>query len=320
MRRRAILLAGLATPALAQPARRPLRLVAPFPPGGAVDSLARILADRLAPVLDQTVLVENRVGGGGIVGADAIAKGPADGSIAGLIGAATLLAAPLLQSLPFDPQRDLKPVSQVSDAAVLIVANGGIAEREGWRDLPALLDAARRAPGRIRIGTTGVATVSHLTLAAITASAGVEVLHVPYRGGAEGAQAVLSGEVEAMCDLPPLLSPQVTAGRLRALAVSSARRLRFLPDVPAMGEFAATRALDIRSWNMLCLPGATPDTEALRLSEALLRIADPAFRAALAPLSYDAVTSPSPAAAARMIAEEAPRWRELVRLSGARAA
>ncbi|MBY0335914.1 MAG: tripartite tricarboxylate transporter substrate binding protein, partial [Acetobacteraceae bacterium] len=307
-------------PALAQPARRPLRVIAPFPPGGAVDSLARILADRLAPVLDQVVVVENRVGGGGIVGADTVAKSAPDGTTLGIIGAASILAAPLLQpSMPFDAARDLLAVTQITDAAVLCVTNADAARREGWRDLPSLLAYARASPGRLRMGTTGVATVSHLALAAITARAGVEVLHVPYRGGTEAVQAVLSGEVDGVCDLPPLLSPQVAAGRLQAMAVSSARRLQFLPDVPAMGEAEATRGLDIRSWNMLMVAAGTPPAEVARLFGAIRRVAGEAsFRQALAPLSYDAVTSDSAEAAARFVTEEAPRWRELVRLSGAR--
>jgi len=285
-----------------------------------VDSLARLLADRLAGELGQVVVVENRVGGGGIVGADVVAKAPPDGSVAGLVGAATFLAAPLLQTLPFDPLRDLLCVSQVSDAAVLLVANAEAARRGGWRDLPGFLEAARRQPGAIRAGTTGVGTVSHLALGAILRAGGAEVLHVPYRGGAEAAQAVLAGEVEAMADLPPLLSPQVAAGRLTALAVSSAARLRFLPDIPSMREFAPTAALDVRSWNMLALPAGTPAGEAERLHAALRRVADDALRAALAPLSYDLVTSASPEAAARLVAEAAPRWRELIGAAGIRPA
>jgi tripartite-type tricarboxylate transporter receptor subunit TctC len=318
--RRGLIALPLAAPAFAQSQRRPLRVIAPFPPGGAVDSMARILADRLAPVLEQVVIVENRVGGGGIVGADTVAKSAPDGTTLGIVSAASILAAPMLQpSMPFDAARDLLAVSQITDAAVLCVPNAAAASREGWRDLPALLAFARANPGRLRVGTTGVATVSHLALAAMTAAAGVEVLHVPYRGGTEAAQAVISGEVDAVCDLPPLLSPQVASGALRAMAVSSRSRLQFLPDIPGMGEFEATRSIDIRSWNMLMVASATPAPEVQRLHAAIRRVAaEPSFRQALAPLSYDAVTSESPEAAARFVAEEAPRWRELVRLSGAR--
>jgi tripartite-type tricarboxylate transporter receptor subunit TctC len=320
MKRRMLLAAGLAVPAVAQAQRRTLRVIVPFPPGGAVDSLGRILADRLTPLLEQTVIVENRVGAGGVVGADAVAKSAPDGSTIGIVGAASILAAPLLQpSMPFDAMRDLLPVTQITDAAVLCVANAETARRENWRGLPDLLATARARPGAIRIGTTGVATVSHLALAAIAAGAGVEFLHVPYRGGSEAMQAVLAGEVDGLCDLPPLLSPQVAAGRLLALSVSSRARLQFLPDVPGFGEVPALARFDIRSWNMIMLAAGTPGGERARLFAALTRIGrDEAFRAALRPLSYDAVVSDSPEAAQRFITDEAPRWRELVRLSGAR--
>ena len=124
MRRQALALAAFPLPALAQlSGRRPLRIIVPFPPGGAVDSLGRILAERLGPVLGQTVIVENRAGGGGIVGADAVAKGPADGSVLGIVGAATLLATPAMQSMPFDPMQDLRALTQITDSAVLCVVN-----------------------------------------------------------------------------------------------------------------------------------------------------------------------------------------------------
>lgn len=320
MKRRLLLATALAAPGLAQAQRRPLRIIVPFPPGGAVDSLGRILADRLTPVLEQSVIVENRVGAGGVVGADTVAKSAPDGATIGIVGAASILAAPLLQSsMPFDAMRDLMPVTQITDAAVLCVVNAETARRENWRSLADMLASARARPGAIRMGTTGVATVSHLALSAIASGAGVEFLHVPYRGGAEAVQAVLAGEVDGVCDLPPTLTPQVTAGRLLALTVSSRARLQFLPDVPALGEVPALSGFDIRSWNMLMVAAGTPEAERARLFAALTRIGrDEGFRAALRPLSYDAVVSESPEAAQRFIAEEAPRWRELVRLSGAR--
>ena len=320
MRRRLVIAAALAAPSLAQAQRRTLRIIVPFPPGGAVDSLGRILADRLTPVLEQNVIVENRVGAGGVVGADTVAKSAPDGTTLGIIGAASILAAPLLQpSMPFDAMRDLLPITQVTDAAVLCVVNAQAAQRENWRSLSDMLASARARPGAIRMGTTGVATVSHLALSAIAAGAQVEFLHVPYRGGAEALQAVLAGEVDGVCDLPPLLSPQVAAGRLLALTVSSRARLRFLPDVPGLGEIQALTGFDIRSWNMLMLPAGTSEAERARLFAAVSRIgAEEGFRAALRPLSYDAVLSASPEAARQFITEEAPRWRDLVRLSGAR--
>ncbi len=327
LRRSSLLLAGasvLAAPGLlhAQAARRPLRIIVPFPPGGGVDSLGRVLADRLPAVLDQQVVVDNRSGAGGLIGADAVAKGPPDGTIIGIIGAATICAAPFLQaSMPFDPVRDLRPVTQITDASVLLVVNAQRATERGWTDLRATLAWARANPGALRLAHSGVATVSHLTLAALQAGSGVQITQVPYRGGAQATTDAVSGVLDGSADLPTALIPHVEAGRLRALGVSSRRRFGLLPDVPSFAEFAdlGLGDIDIRSWNAMMVPAGTPDAEVQRLFVAIRQVAtQPAFREALRPLGYDAAPSDSPAAMAAMIASETPRWRRLVEVSGAR--
>ena len=325
--RRSLLLAPLAAPVIlradaarAQGARRTIRLVVPFPPGGATDSLGRILAERLAPVLEQPVVVDNRGGAGGLIGADAVAKAPPDGTVIGMIGAATLCAAPFLQAnMPFDPARDLRPVTQVSDAAVLLAAGGPRAAERGWSDLPAFLAAARANGGTIRVAHSGVATVSHLALSALATAAGVEFVQVPYRGGATATTDTIAGTLDATADLPAALVPHFETGRLRPLGVSSGRRLGLLPDVPAFAEFPGLDGIDVRSWNMIMVPAATPEAEVRRLHAAFRAVTAPtAFRDALRPLGYDGATSDSPGAAAALIAAETPRWRRLVELSGAR--
>jgi len=318
-RRIALAMPLLAAPALAQ-TRRPLRVIVPFPPGGAVDSLGRILAERLSAALDgQTVVVENRAGGGGIVGADAVAKGPSDGTMLGIIGAATLLATPLLQTLPFDPMRDLRALTQITDSAVLCVVNAERARRENWNSLADVIATIRANPGRMRLAGSGVTTVSHFTVAAIGRAAGVETIHVPYRGGAETVAGILAGEVELACDLPATLLGPMQGGQLRGLTVSSGTRLSLLPDVPAFGETPATAQVDIRTWNMLMMHPATPEAEVQRIFQAIRRIAaQPEFTTLLARLAYVPVTQESPAAAEAFIRAEAPRWRAMVELTGAR--
>lgn len=308
------------TSAQAQPARRPLRLVVPFPPGGATDSAARLLAERLAPLLGQSVVVDNRAGAGGLIGADAVAKGPADGSMLGMISAATLCAAPFLQAnLPFDVARDFRAVSQITDSAVLLAVHAGAASQRGWHDLRSFLAWTRANPGRVRIAHAGAATVSHLALSALATASGVELIQVPYRGGAQAAVDAVAGTIEGAADLPTALMPAIEAGRLVALGVSSGHRLALLPEVPAFAENAGLEALDIRSWNALMLPAATPINEARRLHAAIRQVAaDASFKAALRPLGYDAVSSESPEAAAAMIMAETPRWQRLVQASGAR--
>ena len=319
--RRSLLLASLTAPSLARAqSRRPLRIVIPFPPGGAVDSLGRVLADRLAPVLEQPVVVDNRSGGGGLIGADAVAKAAPDGTTIGVIGAATLCAAPFLQpSMPFDVARDFRAVTQITDSAVLLAVNASVAANRGWGDLGALLAWARANPSGFRVAHAGAATVSHLTLAALSTAARVEFTQVPYRGGAQMTTDLVAGTIDGTADLPTALIPQMEAGRAIVLGTSSGRRLGLLPNIPAFAETPGLEGFDIRSWNAILVPAATPEAEVTRLHAAIRGVAaTQSFRDALRPLGYDAVTSESPAAMTAMIAAETPRWRRLVEMSGAR--
>ena len=323
--RRTLLASALATP-LAAPsiaraqARRPLRIIVPFPPGGAVDSLGRILADRLAPVLDQQVVVDNRSGAGGMIGADAVAKAAPDGTTIGIIGAATLCAAPfLLPSMPFDVARDFRVVTQITDSAVVLAVGTQAAAARGWTSLATLLDWARANPGRFSLANSGVATVSHLVSAALAKEAGVEFNMIAYRGGAQAANDMLAGTLDGSTDLPSALIPLAQGGRVKLLGVSSGRRLALLPDVPAFAETPGLAGIDVRSWNVMLLPAGTPEAEVRRLHGGIRQVgmSEP-FRAALRPLGYDAVTSESPEAAAALVREDTPRWRRLVEQSGAR--
>lgn len=319
--RRPLLLAALAFPAVARAqARRPLRIVVPFPAGGAVDSLARVMADRLPALLDQQqVVVDNRSGGGGLIGADAVAKAAPDGTTIGVIGAATLCAAPFLQAaMPFDVARDLRAVTQITDSAVLLAVHAQLAEQRGWTGMGALLDWSRAHPGAFRVAHSGVATVTHLVMSAVVAQTRVDMTLVPYRGGAQQATDVIAGTVEASADLPASLMPHAASGRLRLLGTSSGTRLGLLPDVPAFAETPALAGFDVRSWNAIMVPAATPEADVARLHGAIAQLgAAASFREALRPLGYDAVTSASPAAAAQLIRDETPRWERLVRVSGA---
>jgi tripartite-type tricarboxylate transporter receptor subunit TctC len=215
--------------------------------------------------------------------------------------------------------RDFRFVTQITDSAVLLGVNAQAAQQRGWTNLSALLDWARANPGGFRVAHAGAATVSHLTLSALVAAARVEFTMVPYRGGAQAATDLVAGTIEGSADLPTSLVPQAEAGRVRILGTSSGRRLALLPDVPAFAETPALAGLDIRSWNMIVLPAATPEAEVVRLHGAIRQVGTAqGFRDALRPLGYDAVTSESPAAAAQLVREETPRWERLVRASGAR--
>ena len=325
-RRRTLLAtpALLALPAHAQPIAggRPVRLVVPFPPGGAVDLLGRLVAERLAPALGQNVVVENRGGAGGILGADAVAKGDKDGTMLGLIGVTTLAAFPFMTNrLPFDPVRDLAPVSQITDGALLCVVNADIARRHGWTDFRSMILWSRANPEKVRMGSSGSGTSSHLNIEAINRAAQAQILHVPYRGGGPAINDLLAGNIEMMFDVMPALMPHVESGRFLAFAVSSNATLAFLPNVPGMAAFAdlGLGRHNVVTWNAIMAPSGVAEATITRLHQAIGQVAaDPAFVQRLQPLGYGTVVSRSPADLAALIQAERPFWQNLVEISGAR--
>ncbi|WBV43021.1 tripartite tricarboxylate transporter substrate binding protein [Pseudoroseomonas cervicalis] len=301
---------------------RPLRLVVPFPPGGALDLLARLLAERLGPALGRTVVVDNRAGAGGVLGADAVAKAAPDGATIGLLGLTTWTAMPFMFSrLPFDPAKDFTPLSLISAGSLLCVVNAETASRRGWGDFRALIAWARANPDKVTMGSSGTGTSSHLCLAAVNKATGAGILHVPYRGGGPAIQDLLSGNIDMMFDVMPALMPHVTSGRLKALAVSSARPVESAPGVPGMADFAdlGLGHVDIVTWNAIAAPAGLPAPLAERLAQAVRQAgAEPEFRERLRPLGYEAVTSAHPRELEDLIAQQLPIWRELVEISGAR--
>jgi tripartite-type tricarboxylate transporter receptor subunit TctC len=322
--RRALFLASLATP-LAMPAlaqSRPVRLIIPFPPGGAVDLLGRILAERLGPALGANVVVENRGGAGGLIGADAVAKGDKDGTVLGLIGVTTLCAFPFMTTrMPFNPRTDLAPVSQVTDGALLCVVNAETARRRGWTDFRSLVQWARANPDGVKMGSSGSGTSSHINIEAINRFANARILHVPYRGGGPAINDLLAGNIDMMFDVMPALMPHVESGRFLALAVSSNARLPLLPEVPGMRDFAelGLGQHNVSTWNAVMAPGGTPPELIARHHAALRAVAAmPDFAERLKPLGYGTVISDTPAALSALIDGETPHWRQLVEISGAR--
>jgi len=317
----------LAAPALLVPGiaraqsfpTRPVRIIVPFPPGGAVDITGRLLAERLAPILGQNVLVDNRGGAGGNIGADAVAKADPDGHTI-LLGTATILAANKFlyrRGMPFDPIRDLAPVTRVSTGTVLLVVN---ADRP-WRTFADLVAAAKAAPGRLSMGSSGTGTVSHLTIASVNRAAGIDITHVPYRGGGPAIADLLGGTIDMMFDVIPALMPHVRSGHFRPLAVGSAERVTFVPElreVPGMREALPDSGIDMQSWYAVSAPARTPAPILARLHETIVQVASSDdFRARLEPLGFAPVTDASPAAFGAYVQAQETVWRGLVEASGA---
>ncbi|MDO9708983.1 Bug family tripartite tricarboxylate transporter substrate binding protein [Paracraurococcus lichenis] len=314
--RRALLLAPLATPALAQGdwPQRPIRIVVPFPPGGATDLLGRLVADGLSTRLRQPVQVENLAGGGTVVGARAVASAAPDGTTLLLATSTTLAVAPALhRALPYDPVRDFAPIALLATVPFLLVVRA-----DGPPDLAALLAEARARPGALAYGSAGPGTPHHLGMEMLAGMAGLRLNHVPYRGSAAALTDLLGGRITAMVvDLAPAL-PQLRAGALRPLAVTTAARLPDLADVPTIAE-AGLAGYEMGAWQGLLAPSGTPGAVVARLAaEVLAALGTPEGTRRLASIGLAPMLR-GPEEFAAFLPAEIARWAPIVQASGARA-
>jgi tripartite-type tricarboxylate transporter receptor subunit TctC len=315
------LLGALARPALAQGTypTRPPRLVVPYAPGGAVDITGRLLAEKLQPVLGQTVVVDNRGGAGGNIGADYVAKAEKDGYTM-LLGSVTVLTANKYlyrHSMPLDPLKDLAPVTRVTTGTVLLVVNA----QRPWRTFADLVAAAKKDPGKITMGSSGTGTISHITLSSINRAAGMEITHVPYRGGGPAISDLVAGNIDMMFDVIPALMPHVREGRFRALAVGSADRVTYVPelkDVPGMREVLPGSNIDMQSWYAVNLPAGTPRPVVDRLHQAFLQVVKTDdFKSRMQPMGFTPIWDETPEAYGAYMAQQDVLWKRLVEESGA---
>jgi tripartite-type tricarboxylate transporter receptor subunit TctC len=308
----------LARPAPAQPRwapERPLRLVVPFPPGGPTDLVARPLAQRLGEALGQPIVVDNRGGAGGNLGADAVAKAPPDGHTL-LLSNVGILAVNrfLYRGLPFDPERDFAPVALVAGAPVALVVRAelptrSVAEFVAW---------TRAQPGPVPYGSAGPGSPGHLAGEVFRSLTGAALAHLPYRGSAPALQDLAAGHIPAMFD--PVQSPlaQIQAGRVRALAISAAARSPALPEVPTMAE-AGVPGHAMVAWWAVVAPAGTPAPVLARLAEAILGVtAAPDWQAGMTRQGISPMPL-GPEALAGFLRAEAERWGAAVRQSGATA-
>ncbi|HYF09243.1 MAG TPA: tripartite tricarboxylate transporter substrate binding protein [Acetobacteraceae bacterium] len=327
--RRPLLAAGVAAPLLPNLAHaqgwmpsRPVRIVIPIAPGGALDITARLLAERLQPIFNQSFVVDNRAGAGGNIGAEHVARGERDGHTIMLAAANTLCANKWLYGprMTFDPIRDLAPVTRVSTGTILWVVNA----QRPWRSFADQIAYARANPGRVTMGSSGTGTTSHLFFEKVKRILGVDMTHVPYRGGGPAIQDLVAGNIDMMFDVMPALMPHVREGRFRALAVGSAQRVTYVPGietVPSMDELLPRRGeVDAQAWYAIVVPAGMAPTIVRTYFEAISRVVRaPDFGQRLAPLGFQAVADESPEAFGAYWREEEGRWRELVEISGARA-
>lgn len=319
LRRRTLLAAApaLAAPAIARAQAwpdRPMRFIVPFPPGGSTDVLSRVLCEHLAARLGQPVVVENRAGAAGNVGVEAIARARPDGTTFGISTIGPLSAhLALYPSLPFDPRADFTYLADLYEIPNVFVVN----PRSGIDSVRGFIEAARARPGEKTFGTPGNGTTGHLGTEFFARQAGIQLTHVPYRTGATAVQDLIAGRIDLMFDNLPTIIGQITAGQIRALAVSTATRWPTLPDVPTMAE-AAIQNFDVTSWSGMLAPRGLPEPIAQRLTREVIAIGeDPAFQARYVQMGARA-TMKGPEVLRARVEAEIPRWAEVVRLSGAR--
>jgi tripartite-type tricarboxylate transporter receptor subunit TctC len=295
--------------------QRAVRIIVPYPPGSGTDIVARLLGQRVGESWGQPMVVENRPGAGAIVGVDAVAKAAPDGYTIGIADTGPLAINPALYpKLPYDPLRDLAPVIEVAKLPFVLVAHPSL----GVSSVAELIAAAKREPGRINYASVGNGSGVHLATELFKKQAGIDLVHIPYKGSAPALNDVVAGTTPVM--FVNLLSglPHVKSGRLRALAVATGARLRALPEVPTIAE-AGVPGYEFQTWFGIVAPGGTPAPLVERLNAELRRVLSLAdIRERLLNEGGMQPVGGSAAEFAALIAGEKERWGRLVKETGAR--
>lgn len=306
------LVAAPGAPAQDYPAR-PLRIIVPQSAGGSTDLVARPLAKKFSETLGQSVVVDNRPGAGSVIGTDLVAKAAPDGYTL-LAVAASVTMSPSLYRLPFDPVRDLAAISQLTSLPNILVVNPSLPVNS----VGELIAYAKARPNQLNYGSSGVATGTHLSMELLMYMTGIRLTHVPYKGGSLNVNALIAGETQVNFSTISTALPHVKSGRLRALAVSTAKRSAAAPEVPTIAE-SGVRDYDYSSWIGLLAPAGTPAAVIARLNaESIKAIHSPGMKSILAVEASDAVGN-SPAQFQAIVRTEVARWQKVVRAAGIKA-
>jgi tripartite-type tricarboxylate transporter receptor subunit TctC len=315
--RRFLAAAALACAALSAAAdwqpTRALKIVVPFAPGGQPDVVARALAEPLSRALGQAVIVENRPGAGGNIAAEAVARAPADGHTLLMGTNGPLAVSPALyRSLPYDPLRDLAPVSLVGTSPNLIAVSAA----GGPSTLAALVARAKAQPGTLNFSSVGKGSVSQLSMELLNSVAGIRTVHIPYNGGAPAVTALLAGDVQILSLNPTALIPQVEAGRLRVLAQTSAQRSPLIAHVPTVAE-SGYPGFEADVWMAVMAPAKTPGAAIERLNAELVKIIrSPAMKASLWDRQWIDPVGSAPGEVTARIQRESAKWARTVKAAG----
>lgn len=305
----------VAAPVLAQDyPTRPIRLVVPFPPGGANDIVARVVAPKLSDTLGQPVVIENRGGAAGTIGADHVAKSASDGHTLLMTPAPFVITQSLYKKLPYDGQRDFVPVALLTSAPFVLA----VGAQSPARSMAELLTLARSKPGAVKFSSPGSGSPAHLAGELLKTRTGIDMLHVPYKGGGPAVTDMIAGHVSFTLATPAEIMPHVKEGKARALAVTTADRTSLAQGVPTMRE-AGVPDYEITVWYGITAPRGTPAAVIAKLEKAFAEvIANPEVRDRMISMGLE----PTPMGAAQFgefLKREHAKWAELVRVSGATA-
>lgn len=294
---------------------RPIRLLVPFPPGGGADTLARIVTPKFTDHMGQTWVVDNRGGAGGNMATEVVATAQPDGYSVLLGFNTALVVNPSLYKLPFNVMRDLQPVTKLASAQYILVLHPSVQAAT----LQEFIALAKSAPGKLNYSSAGVGSPLHLAAEMFKLRAGVDLVHVPYKGGGPAAGALLAGEVQVLFGSVASTMPQVKAGKLKALAVTGPKRSAVAPNLPTLAE-SGFPGFDVSSWYSLVVPAKTPRSVVKRLyDEALRAVGLPDVQEALGRQGLEIETSSSPEAFAAQIKAETASWLNVIRKAGIKA-
>ncbi|MEO8120978.1 MAG: tripartite tricarboxylate transporter substrate binding protein [Rhodoferax sp.] len=298
---------------------KPVRIVVPFAPGGTTDILARAVAPELSRAFGQTFIVDNRAGAGGNLGADMVAKSPADGYtlLMGTVGTHGINKS-LYSRLPYDPQKDFAPVTLVAGVPNVMVMNADKAKALGINNVPDFIRYAKAHPGQFNMASSGNGTSIHLAGELFKSMTGTYMTHIPYSGSGPAMMGMVSGNVDVMFDNLPSAMPQIKGGKLKAFAVTSAQRSAAMPDLPTIEEAARLKGFEASSWFGLLAPAGTPADVVSRLQQETAKaLGSPAIKEKL--LAQGAIPSGNtPQEFARFIDAEIAKWAQVVKASGAK--
>lgn len=288
-----------------------IQIIVPSPAGSPPDARARELADKLSPILGQPVIIVNKPGAGGAIGMQAGATSAADGHTLVFCTDAPLTINPsVYERLPYDPAKDFAPIMQVHQLPLLLVANASVKANT----VSELIQLAKRQPGKLFYGSAGNGTPPHIFADLFKFTSGIDVAHVPYKGGPAATLALLAGEVSFTFDAVSQVLPHVKVGKLKALAVTGNKRLAVLPEVPTFAQAGIANMQ--ASWSALIAPAGTPREIVLRLNRELTRVLGSPDLLTYYESNGISVIASSPEELAKRIAEDTPKWREVVKRAG----